>query len=132
MATSKEEMERMQQDAIRRAREMQARAKYAAQYSSGKNTSRDAPRDVNREPGRDVFRDVGYGFQNNSNKKNDSRQKESLHNTPAEKAKHHKSPDILDALFQDKERALLLILILVLSNESADPGLLLALMYLVI
>ena len=38
----------------------------------------------------------------------------------------------LDALMQDSERTLILILILLLSSEKADMELLLALMYLII
>ena len=40
--------------------------------------------------------------------------------------------EILDACFHDKEKSLILILILLLSSDNADTGLLLALMYLLI
>lgn len=40
--------------------------------------------------------------------------------------------EVLDACFRDKEKSLILILILLLSSDNADTGLLLALMYLLI
>lgn len=40
--------------------------------------------------------------------------------------------EVLDACFHDKEKSLILILILLLSSDNADTGLLLALMYLLI
>lgn len=40
--------------------------------------------------------------------------------------------EILDACFHDKEKSLILILLLLLSSDNADTGLLLALMYLLI
>ncbi|MEE1055709.1 MAG: hypothetical protein UH239_00480 [Acutalibacteraceae bacterium] len=43
-----------------------------------------------------------------------------------------KSQNFFDVLFQDKERSLILLLLLLLSTEKTDTGLILALIYLLI
>ena len=42
---------------------------------------------------------------------------------------HNKGQGVMDVLMSDKEQSLILLLILLLSGEHADPTLLLALMY---
>ena len=42
---------------------------------------------------------------------------------------HRKGQGVMDVLMSDKEQSLILLLILLLSGEHADPTLLLALMY---
>lgn len=51
----------------------------------------------------------------------------------ARSAAQHPSGDLLSTLFEDKEKLLILALILILSGEeSSDPSLILALLYLII
>ena len=50
----------------------------------------------------------------------DNQEKEQIHN---------KGQGVMDVLMSDKEQSLILLLILLLSGEHADPTLLLALMY---
>lgn len=103
MANDYSDMSRMQQEAIRRVQEMQSRA----QQNIRSNTS-EPPRNPPREP-------------------------EPHRNELA--AEHHaENPlsDIFGSLMQDKERTLILVLLLLLVDEKADTSLIFALMYLII
>ena len=62
-----------------------------------------------------------------SEKKPEEKEKH-IHKT--EKELSEKSTSVMDCLMSDKEQSLILLLILLLSGENADPSLLLALMYL--
>ncbi|MGX8701309.1 hypothetical protein [Caproiciproducens sp.] len=121
------DFQRLQQDAIRRAREMQARARVpapplnqsapgppaapAAQPSPAPqqhSAPTPAPQHVPApEAGQQREREPSYG--------------------PLTPVK-----DIFDSLMSDSERTLLLVLILLLTEEKADIGLVFALMYLVL
>ncbi len=120
------DFQRLQQDAIRRAREMQARARVpdpplnqgapgppaapAAQPSTAPPQQRSAPAPQHvpaPEAGQQHEREPSFG--------------------PLSPVK-----DIFDSLMSDSERTLLLVLILLLTEEKADIGLIFALMYLVL
>jgi hypothetical protein len=129
------DFQRLQQDAIRRAREMQARARVPApplnqgapgppaapaaqpspappqQHSAPapqQQRSAPAPQHVSApEAGQQHEREPSFG--------------------PLSPVK-----DIFDSLMSDSERTLLLVLILLLTEEKADIGLIFALMYLVL
>ena len=114
------DMQRLQQDAIRRAREMQARAQIAV--PSG---NRAAP----RPPAPPVPAAPVPAPQHIS--------------APApgggQRHEHEPGPgplgpvkDIFDILLSDSERTLILALIILLTDEQADMGLIFALMYLII
>lgn len=121
------DMQRLQQDAIRRAREMQARAQIAA--PSG---NRAAP----RPPAPPVAAaPVAPPAAHQSRSAHAPEQR-----TPAPQRHEHEPglgpfapvKDIFDILMSDSERTLILVLILLLTDEKADMGLIFALMYLVI
>lgn len=112
------DMQRLQQDAIRRAREMQARAQIAAPAAN-----RAAP----RPPAPPVPAAQVPAPPHVSG--------------PAAGQQHkHEQPfgplgpvkDIFDILMSDSERTLILVLIILLTDEKADMGLIFALMYLIL
>lgn len=100
-------MDNIQADALRRVKEMQ---------------SMGIPRGSDRP------------FENtNRSKKAEPSPKESHPPTEAEKPKGEKTPSESLSLFADKEKLLILALILLLSGEeNSDPSLTLALLYLII
>ncbi|MEE0101062.1 MAG: hypothetical protein U0I48_04900 [Acutalibacteraceae bacterium] len=120
------DMDRIQQDAMRRMQEMQARAKIQQPHAQQQNTQQ--------------------GNMGHNPHKPQAPQRSAPHGapppqreTPPAKMPEEKKPiaspahnDLLGSLFEDKERSLILILILILSSEKADSSLILALMYLII
>lgn len=110
-----QDMQRLQQEAIRRVREMQSRAQMAAhppqpaEPPGGGQEHPPSPPPNSSQPGRQ-----GNGGQNGQ-----GGQPTGL-------------PDLFQRLFQDEDRTLILILILLLMEEKTDPSLLFALMYLVL
>lgn len=172
MAVSDSEMNRMQQDAIRRVREMQARA---MQYQSGGQpesrrsdthaqqrqtapSARNAPAERRETPGAQA--QGQHALQNTAAHADRSQHtQQSAHASPgaspsgreaaASNQRQAQPPkaqpavsappaavrpanpvtDIFQMLFRDSDRTLLLALILILSEEKSDPGLLFALLY---
>ena len=133
------DMQRMQQDAIRRVREMQSRAQQSLNSAS-------------REPGRgdtaNAPKPAGHTRSNASGPER-AAHPERLHSPKGEPAHeapshppspspvpgaHQENPvtDLLNGLLQDGERTLILVLILLLVSEKADTYLIFALMYLII
>lgn len=122
------DMDRIQQDAMRRMQEMQARAKNQPPRAGQQNTQQGnmghSPHNP-QAPQRSAQHGVAPPLQRE---------------TPPVKTPEEKKPvvaahthnDLLGSLFEDKERSLILILILILSSEKADSSLILALMYLII
>lgn len=108
MPQGQDEMHRMQQDAVRRVQEMQNRARQAVDHSR-----------------------QGASDQGAKQERGTSRQEQSVAAAPP-KPQGAQGIAPLDALMQNSERTLILILILLLSSEKADMELLLALMYLII
>lgn len=105
-----EDMFTMRQDALRRAREMHSRA------APMPDQRRDQPKQ-------------------GSNNRQEHRQDPPVHKEEPQKEekqeekKEHK-PDLLEALFKDKDRTIILALLILLSGENGDNTLLFALMYL--
>lgn len=91
------DMKRMQDEAIRRVRDMQKRAKTSVNNAVVEKVQNEEPKPIETK----------------------SQTANPLNN-------------IFDSLMSDSERTLILILILLLSTEEADMGLILALMYLII
>lgn len=113
-----EDMKKMQQDAIRRTHEMNMRAK---KISHG-------------EPGNEQ-----HHVEVENEKENPEPQKEKHeHHKEKEHHKHKDKPkidseppfNILDNLFSDPEKSLILILIFIFLDEDTNPMLIMALMYL--
>ncbi len=102
------DMSRMQQDAIRRVQEMQSRAQQSL---------RSSPREVQHEP-------PPHATEN--------------HALPAARemsAEHHSENPITDlfgSLMKDKERTLILVLLLILIEEKSDTSLIFTMMYLLL
>ncbi|NLG92155.1 MAG: hypothetical protein GX485_01060 [Clostridiales bacterium] len=118
------DMQRLQQEAIRRAREMQSRAQAAV---SQQNRSMPNPAGSN---------------QARHNAPSSQRAAAAPTASPAEKPAPQHSDNaggqmvpfrnLFDTLFDDSERTLILVLMLLLIEERADTGLIFALLYLVL
>lgn len=96
-----DDMDKMQQEAMRRMQEMQSRGKQQPAEQQNKTNNEKAT----EKPPTPI-----------------KQQKQEI--------KPHKS--FMDTLLQDKERSLILLLLLLLSTEKCDTGLVLALIYLLI
>ena len=75
------------------------------------------------------------------NNKTDVKQQKEANNIspPATKSNNyektsvkHGSPNLMDMIMKDKERSLIILLIILLSQENSNPGLILSLIYLLI
>lgn len=106
-----EDMDKMQQEAVRRMQEMQIRGK-------GRNSPTVPEKKENAVPPV-------------SSAPEETEPKE-LKAPPPHNDIPKKDNGFLDMLFQDKEKSLILLLILILSSEKNDTGLLFALAYLLI
>jgi len=108
------EMQRMQQEAVRRTQEMQRRA---AEYST-----------VRRE--QEIPRVQASQAQK---EREEPLQKEREEGNPEEAVKEtDRKGGIFETLFKDKEKTLILGILLLLMDEKTDNGLMLSLMYLLI
>ncbi len=119
------DFQRLQQDAIRRAREMQARARVPAVPLN--QSAPGPPAAPAAQPSPAPPQHSAPAPQHVA--------------APAAGQQHGHEPsfgplssvkDIFDSLMSDSERTLLLVLILLLTEEKADIGLIFALMYLVL
>lgn len=120
MDKSHPDIQKMQQEAIRYVNDMKAKSKFNSNAKGTSKINTTAFIDGNLEKGK-------YN--------NESRNDNNVHKDKDDKPKHkRKDPvsDIFDTIMKDKERALILILILILTSEGADTSLVLALMYLLI
>lgn len=106
-----DDMDRMQQDAVRRMQEMQNRGKPV--------TNTEKPPAVQEKPVETVLPQENETQYNAQPQNNAISQRQSNQN-------------FLDLLMHDKEKSIILILILLLSTESTDTGIILALIYLLI
>lgn len=123
------DIDKMQQEAVRRMQEMQARATKAVKGNSSdsQNTTKTRQSQAQKEK--------------KTTKKTSSttKKEEVLKDEPkavseteidTEISEDEKPTDIFGELFKDKERNILLTLILLLSSEKADPSVIMALLYL--
>ena len=109
------DMQRMQQDAIRRVREMQNRAQQSLTRSQ--QAAPTEPQTPEPEPQPQRHHDSSHA-----------------HGAPPALPLPQPSTlsNLFDGLLQDGERTLILVLLLILVSEKADTGLIFALMYLII
>lgn len=114
------EMQRMQQDAIRRVREMQSRA----QQSLNRTPQNPAPPPEPSPPTREPVREQPAAPASNP--------LSGLAGLLSPGGASSSLNNLFDGLLQDSERTLILVLMLILISEEADTGLIFALMYLVI
>lgn len=121
------DMQRLQQEAIQRAREMQARAQSAVGQQPRRPAEQRAP-----APGSVPVR---HGPERHIPEQHEPKSTEAEPPRPEAELKNSlPGPvrDIFDTLMEDKERNLILIMLLILMEEKADTGVILALMYLIL
>lgn len=128
---SMEEMQKMQQEAVRRVQEMQKRAKQSLEadkrhieLNKEENLTHQQKISDNGDTlvqtkNSDLIQNV-----NGISKKINSKQNSTKTNS--------NKMNIFSTLLNDKEKSLILVLILILVDESSDLSLILALMYLII
>ena len=126
------EMERMQQEAIRRTQEMHRRAN---SFRRPQNVS-----DRQSPPHNEVH--IRSESTPPDSHNDDNTDKAPENTDKPENLEYHKPPEniegvnksggIFDTLFKDKEKTLILGILLLLMDEKTDNGLLMALMYLLI
>lgn len=134
-------MQRLQQEAVRRVREMQSRAQIASQpqgQPQQHQENRGGPGNGGQENGRGGVPNGGQRGPNNSQNTGNGGGQNQPHGQelraasgqmhPVQPETH--SPELLRLLFQNEDRTLILLLILLLLEENQDPSLLLALLYL--
>lgn len=83
------------------------------------------------------YRDNNKSNNTQENKRESEKQEKNISEkknieAPAENHKVKTDANLLDAMFKNKEQSLILLLIILLMDEKADPSLLLALVYLLI
>lgn len=127
---SMEEMQRMQQEAVRRVQEMQKCAKQSLAASekhikSNKAENSTLQKEVSNNGDTPAQAEDSKIIQNVNNTNKNTNSKQNL-------AKANGKMNIFSALLNDKEKSLILVLILILVDESSDLSLILALMYLII
>lgn len=124
MAENTNDMQQMQQDAIRRVREMQSRAQETLNRSQSLPEPPQTPQNHQRRPGGNAAQPHAVPPQGQT------------HTTPQEEPPPlppaSSLSNLFDGLLQDGERTLILVLILILVSEKADTGMIFALMYLII
>ena len=128
---NQDDMQRLQQEAIRRVREMQSRAKVNIE-NTNKEVKQSQPknvRQVEKPRPKEPLKEARYNMQSEPklNHERDNLHKKSY------KVKNTKSQpplDLMGNIMKNKDQNLILILILILVGEEADAGLILALLYL--
>ena len=123
-----EDMQRMQQEAVRRVREMQKRAKQslmAGTKYSASNEANNLEVKSQKEPGIIEQSENLELVQNADNKVNNTSSKQVLN-------KSNNNFNFFSVLLKDREKTLILLLILLLVDEGCDMSLVVALMYLII
>lgn len=123
------EMDRMQQEAIKRAQEMHRRSNAFRQQLSGNDRPPARNEEHTRSAGKPT--ETQNSFEHGNESINET-EKPEYHKPPDNLEIVNKSGGIFDTLFKDKEKTLILGIILLLMDEKTDNGLLMALMYLLI
>ncbi|MEE1077037.1 MAG: hypothetical protein UHY68_07235 [Acutalibacteraceae bacterium] len=106
-----DEMDKMQQEALRRMQEMQSRGKPVAVSNT-----------TNAEQSQEKKQASPISAPDSV----------PIHKKPEICNTENKQPSFFESIFHDKERSLILLLLLLLSTEKTDTGLILALVYLLI
>lgn len=122
-----EDLFTMQQEALRRAREMHARAMPVPPGSGSRN--RTSPQEQHRqEPPREQRREQPeHGHEKPQERQAPAREEPRQEQAPS--PPEH-IPNLLESLFKDKDRTIILALLILLSGEGGDHTLMFALMYL--
>ena len=110
-----EDLQKMQQEAVKRVQEMQKRAKISLEYSNlGINRQKENTKET--LPQSEPKNDFNKLILANKERKNENNIKNNS----------------LDALIKDPQKGLILLLILLLYDEKSDLGLILALLYIML
>lgn len=142
---SYQDLMKMQNDAIRRAEDMQRRARQSAGLERGKQENQQNPTAKKEEPRRvpmpnDYLENLKNYGSNSSKNESEPREKEENKSQQKNEYKNNNQPKLQNT-FEDKmksvfgdlnidsDKALLLSLILLLSEEKADELLIMALIY---
>lgn len=124
-----QDMQRMQQEAVRRVKEMQKRAKQSLVAASTRySDSNEVDNFENRTQKKpDIIEQTeNLNLIQNVDKENkDTNSKQAL-------SKNSNNFNFFSALLKDREKTLILLLILLLIDEGCDMSLVVALMYLII
>lgn len=142
---SYQDLMKMQNDAIRRAEDMQRRARQSAGLERGKGENQQTSTAKKEEPRRvpmpnDYLENLKHYGSNSSKNENEPREKEENKREQKQEYKGNNQPrfqngfeDKMKSIFGDlnidSDKALLLSLILLLSEEKADELLIMALIY---
>ena len=142
---SYQDLMKMQNDAIRRAEDMQRRARQSAGLERGKGENQQNQTAKKEEPRRvpmpnDYLENLKNYGSNSSKSENEYKEKEEKKKDQKEEYKNSNQPkfqnsfeDKMKSIFGDlnidSDKALLLSLILLLSEEKADELLIMALIY---
>lgn len=124
------DMDRIQQDAMRRMQEMQARAKIPQPQRAQPQKSSPQQTQSNGQRSPQQTQHTQRAMHGAPVPQRETPPAHVPEEKPSDLSKPHS--DLFGNLFDDKERNLILILILILSGENADSSLILALMYLII
>ncbi|MEE0060200.1 MAG: hypothetical protein UE295_05170 [Acutalibacteraceae bacterium] len=126
-----EEMDKMQQEAVRRMQEMQSRGKPRPpneQPTQHNHSQKQATAMLNNSTD-----SCNSNNSNNSSCNQNSNNKNSCSSmSNSSNSSDGSQSGFFDSIFQDKERSLILMLLILLSTEKTDAGLMLALVYLLI
>lgn len=132
-----QDMQRMQQEAVRRVQEMQRRAKQTltakGQYSTEQNLN-SQNKEIHTKINTENIEMQPDEIKNEVKEKIIEIQPETIipqANAAIKLNKAHSSPNFFDSLIQDSEKCLIILLILLLSDEGCDMSLVLSLMYLI-
>lgn len=123
-----ENMQRMQQEAVRRVREMQKRAKQSLVANSNYNNSNEelvSGNKTTQNPDITEQINISESLQSKNNNPEETKNTKKLH-------KNNDNFEVFSKLFDDHEKILILLLILLLVDEGCDLSLVVALMYLII
>lgn len=132
-----DDIKRMQQDAVRRVRDMQTRAKMMA---GDMNTPLESQDYKIKNQSAKLYPKNHLQNNKNSNAKlnSDGRDNNRSNFKPEERVKEpiplpinqiNGIKNLLKIFFKDQEKTLIIVLIMLLVNENQDPGIILALMY---
>lgn len=130
-----EEMDKMQQEAVRRMQEMQSRGKprppneQQIQHNHSQKQTTVALHNTTDSCNSSTSNNItdGNSYNENSNHRNSCSSVGNSSNSSG-----GLQSGFFESIFQDKERSLILMLLILLSTEKTDAGLMLALVYLLI
>ncbi len=130
-----EDMDKMQQEAVRRMQEMQSRGKSRPpnEQSAHHNYTQNQANATLHNSTDSCNINAGNNSNCNENKFNEiSNNKNNINSCNTGSNSASSQLGFFDSIFQDKERSLILMLLILLSTEKTDAGLMLALVYLLI